>query len=58
MQRALNVPADKLDDVPGIPIRRQPDAVFDADYFQKFGKNPVYHGSKGGPDSLGQTGLG
>jgi hypothetical protein len=52
MQRALGVLESKLDDVPGIPIRRGPDAMFDADYFQKFGKNPVYHGSTGGPGSL------
>lgn len=52
MHRALGVSEDKLKDAPGIPIRRAPDAVFDADYFQKFGENSVYHGSTGGPNSL------
>ncbi len=38
--------------IAGTMVMSAQGAVFDADYFQKFGKNPVYHGSKGGPDSL------
>jgi hypothetical protein len=52
MSRALGVPADKLDDCPGIPMRRQPDATFDVKYKEDFGHDPVYHGSAGGPDTI------
>ena len=52
MSEALGVPADKLDDCPGMPMRRQKDPAFDSQYEKDFGHAPAYHGSVAGDDGL------
>ncbi len=44
LSERLGIADNVLDDAPGIPLRRKPDAIYDAAYREKFGHDPVYHG--------------
>lgn len=52
LSKRLGIADDILDECPGIPLRKNPDAKFDAAYRGKYGRDPIYHGGTAANNGL------